>query len=200
MKSTYLVIVLLTLSFEGCSDLGPELGTGYQEVFLICVDKVSMGGTLQAVIRSQEEYDRLILDRFTKPLQDYWNENYQSVLEIVRRRYPGLTEQQYADSVRRIFYSTPPFMGTENCSHPSFDFAKYALLGQDSHGTGCRQPDYTINVSSDNETRTVIFTVSILQHGLCEIAFNRNTWVLVPRLPPGYTVRFQKEYSRDDEW
>lgn len=197
MKHAQKVFALLFLGLSGCSDLNGELRTDMQEVFLTCVDMVTTGGALEVVINSQQEYDQLIFQRFTKPLQDYWNANYPSVLRSITNRYPGLTDQQYADSVRRILYSVLPFRGTEKCSHPGFDFSRYTLLGQDSHGGGCSQPTYATSILRDDQNGTVTFTVNILQHGNCAMGFSRNTWVLVPKVPPGYTIRFQKHFSRD---
>jgi len=197
MKKAFSVLTVLVCCVGGCSDSGIEPGGEVREVVLSCIDLVTVGGTLQTIINSQRDYDQLIFDRFTKPLQDYWNANYASILQSVQTRYPGLTDQQYADSVREIFYSVYPFRGTDNCSHPIFDFRRYTLLGQDSHGSGCQQPDIVSSISRNDETRTIVFKVRVLQRGSCDMVFHRNTWMLIPKLPEGYIVTFLKEYSQD---
>ena len=196
MKHIQSVLTVLIMCVAGCSDSGEE--SGFQEISLRCVDLVSSGGSLQVVISTEEEYQQLIYEQFTRPLQDYWNAYYPSVLQSVKNHNPGFTEQQCADSARRIMYLFPPFLGTENCSHPTIDFTKYTLLGQDSHASGCYRPDYLVAIFRDDRTRTISFTVNILQHGRCEMGFSRNTWVLVPKLPDGYEVKFYKNYSRDE--
>jgi len=158
-----------------------------------CIDMVSRGGTMQAVINTEAEYDSLISARFREPLQDYWNANYDSVLAYVRANNPGLSDSVYALLVRQIFYSFLPFRGTDTCSQPTIDFTSYTLLGQDANGGGCKRPDYQVTVFRDNVLSQIIFKVRLVEHGSCEMGFDRNEWVLVPKIPEGFRVVFQEE-------
>ncbi len=179
----------------GCVSAG-EILPPFERILMECMDAVSIGGTLEAVARTQEEYEQLILERFQQPLDDYSNANYDRVKQGVLDRNPGIDDEECEQRVREIFYSVYPFRGTEDCTFPEIDFETFTLLGQDANATGCGDPDYEIEILRDDERRTVTFRLGITEHGSCEIAINRNQWVLVPKIPPPYTVLFEKEYTR----
>ena len=190
--------IVLILSFCGCKSDNPNSISSeyiqYSEILMKCMDLVSIGGKMEVVVNSQTEYDSLIYARFTKPLQDYWNAYYDSTLLYVRQNTPGLSDSEYALLVRNIFYSVLPFKGTDSCSHPSIDFAHYTLLGLDANAGGCKEPDHTIFVSINKVKKEIIYKIVILEHGTCEMGFNRNKWILIPKLPESYRVLFQKEF------
>src|ERR1039458_5686362 len=81
------------------------------EVPMGCMDIVSSGGTLHAVIRTQTQYDSIIYVRFRKPLDDWWNANYPTVLSSVKQQYPNLSDAE-CDSIARIrMYTFAPVRG-----------------------------------------------------------------------------------------
>jgi hypothetical protein len=202
MKNIMLLVVLLFLVSscqENSSD--PSL-TGitpveFTEVLMAGMDKVSMGGELQTVVRTQLEYNALIYERFQKPLDDYWNTYYESTLNSVKQYHPGLTDSEYVAMVKQIFYSCLPFMGTDTCKHPIIDFSKYTLLGQSASAGGCKIPDYQIKAFRDYINRELIYKVKIVEHGTCLMAINKNKWILVPKIPTGYKVVFEKEITTE---
>ena len=214
MRTSALILVAALMSVMGCSDPGNQLTPSPQqgsngnpspagqnepavEVIMDCLDRVSIGGTVQAVVNSQSEYDQLIYDRFTRPLQEYWNANYDSTLAQIRRRYPGLSDEEYARLVRQAFYSSFPFRGTDSCSTPAIDFTNFTLLGIDALAGGCTRPDYEMTVVRNDSTQTVTYKVRITQHGRCEIGWNRNKWILARKIPGNYTVQCEREYIRN---
>jgi hypothetical protein len=191
------ILILAVLGFSSCSDFGSGFVSDSQEVELRCLDIVSNCGSLQVVVNSQAEYDQLIFQRFTRPLQEHWDRHYASILASVRGRYPGLTDEQYEDSVRAIFYQVAPFRGTEGCVHPSFDFERYTLLGVAAHGAGCSQPEYATEIYRDDDARALTVIVKIVQHGYCEVSICHNIWVLIPKVPSSYDFRVRRIVSQD---
>ncbi len=160
------------------------------------MDKVSNGGSLNVVIRNQTQYNYLIYNRFEKPLADYWNTHYESVLQSVMEQHFGLTEEQYDSLVSLIFYSSLPFKGTENCSHLEIDFSKNTLLGVAAHAGGCENPTYDIKYSFDPLQLQYTLRIKIGEFGTCSMAINKNIWVLVPKIEGGYSVNFERIYVR----
>ena len=189
---TVISLYLLIILFYSCNSTSPEVPNAipYEETQMEGMDKVSIGGELEVVIKSQKEYDELIYQRFQKPLDDYWNANYESVLQSVKQQNPGLTDEEYEDLVRQVFYSVLPFRGTENYTHPVINFSKYTLLGQEANSGGCELPDYNIEIERNG--KEYIFWVTIKRKGDCEMGIPKNKWVLIPKIASGYRVKFNK--------
>ena len=189
---TFLSILLIS----GCDTTAPEEFTqiSYQEIQMEGLDKFFIGGKLEAVITSQSQYDSLIYYRFQKPLADYWNVNYEIVLADVKEQNPGLTEDEYKALVKEIFFSSWPFEGTENYTHPKIDFSEYTLLGQDANSGGCEMPDYKVEINKDGFN--VIYRLTVIPKGYCELTILKNMWILIPKLPKGYSVKFEKTLTR----
>jgi len=184
-------IITTTIIVNSCNPTSSEdLTIPFEEIQMDGMDKVSIGGKLEVVINSQEEYEEIIYQRFQKPLDDYWNANYESVLQSVKQNNPGLTDEEYEELVREIFYSTLPFKGTENYTHPKVNFNQYTLLGQDTHTGGCGLPEYKIEVVKN--VREYIYRITIKRKGSCEMAIFRNKWILVSKIPANYNGKFEK--------
>jgi hypothetical protein len=203
LKRNFLIISVLcyTILISGCSPSSTEdkHSIHFQEIQMECMDKVSNGGILQVIINTKQEYDELIYKRFQKPLEEYWQNWYDIFLQSVKQRYPGLSEEEYERLVRDIFYSNLPFLGTENCTHPDIDFSRYTLLGTNTNASGCEVPDYNISVEKDNNKREYLFRVVIKEKGLCEQAFVKNTWILIPKIESNNNVIFDIKYILNQE-
>ena len=165
------------------------------EVLMSCLDRVSIGDNLQTVIRNQLQYDSLKYVRFQKPLDDYWNANFPSVLASIKQSRPGLSDSQYDSIARYIMYSVAPFRGTDTCSQTSIDFSKFTLLGQYAATGGCISPTYQMYVCSFDSMKTVVYKLHVIRHGGCDAAFLRNKWVLIPRISDSCKVIFEKDYD-----
>ncbi len=165
----------------------------YERIELKCVDMVSPGSMLTVVVRTEKEYEAFITERYTEPLQKYWDWHYPEILKTQKTRFPDKSNAEYQKMASDIIYEALPFRGTENCSHPIIDFQKYTLLGQAAHGSGCRQPDYTVGLTRDPKSHEIVFSVVVGEHGTCERAVNKNIWVLVPKLKSSVNVRFEKK-------
>ncbi len=198
MKNFTGILLMAMVLFWSCNQnsTGPDLTD--TEILLEGMDQVTSGGNLQVVINTQAEYETLIYNRYTKPLQEYWNAHYPSVLQSVKNNHPNLSDSEYTVLVKNVFYSVYPFRGLEGYSHPSIDFSKYTLLGQNVDGSGCRKPDYLVSIIRIDSLRMLTFKVMVQQHGICEAAFVKNLWMLVRKIPETYKVAFAVEYSRDE--
>ncbi len=184
-------VLLFSFLFSHCDLNSSEETTiiPYEEILMECMDMVSIGGKFEAVINSQEEYEKLIYDRFQMPLDYYWDTNYDATLQFVQQQYPGLTDEEYERLVLEMFYSALPFKGTENCSHPEINFDKYTLLGQAAHTSGCELPEYIIEVERNRSE--YVYRVTIKRIGDCEMAISKNKWILIPKIPREYPVKFE---------
>lgn len=171
-----------------------------EEISLEGVDRLSIGGTFQEVIRTQDEYDQLIYERFQKPLDDYCNSWFPEIRQELEQQHPELSPEEIQQILnQRCITRTPVFKGLENVKHPEFDFSKYTLLGQDAHASGCRKPDYDISLTSYSHGIQYEFYVLITQYGLCSMAIDRNLWIIAPRIPEESEVVFEKEYLRIEQ-
>jgi hypothetical protein len=183
--------IIISLLNSDCNLTTPEDVTiAFEEIQMQGMDRVSIGGKLEVVINSPKEYEELIYQRFQKPLDDYWNDNYESVLQSVKEQNPGLTDKEYEELVRKIFYSTLPFMGTENYTHSQIDFNQYTLLGQDAHSGGCEVPEYKIEVIKNR--KEYIYRITIKRKGSCEMGILKNIWIIIRKIPTGSNVKFEK--------
>ncbi|GAB3642928.1 hypothetical protein GCM10027423_35640 [Spirosoma arcticum] len=69
------------------------------------------------------------------------------------------------------------------------DFSKYTLLGNYAQG-GC-DVAFTRNVIRDDTRKKYVYTVTVREAGACKkLGFSMN-WVLVSKLPVGYSVDFK---------
>lgn len=188
---------VLLFSYINCSLIeSEEEQIPFLQMEQQCMDKVSNGGTLNVVIRNQTQYDHLIYNRFEKPLADYWNTHYESVFQSVIEQHFGLTVKQYDSLVSLIFYSSLPFKGTENCSHPEIDFSKSTLLGVAAHASGCENPTYDIKYSFDPLRLQYTLKIEIGEFGTCSMGISKNIWVLVPKIDGDYSVNFERTYVK----
>jgi hypothetical protein len=77
----------------------------------------------------------------------------------------------------------------ENVLYPNIDFSKYSLIGKSTKG-GCRATFETY-VLSNSDDRTYEHTTIVKTKGLCKELALDISWVLVPKLPAGWTVVFK---------
>ena len=86
------------------------------------------------------------------------------------------------------FYSNP----SDTCHQaelPNIDFEKYTLLGYYKEASGCSL-GYQPKVRKSIIRKKYIYKVKVNSSGNCaKLDFSSN-WILVPKLPKGYTVKF----------
>lgn len=82
---------------------------------------------------------------------------------------------------------------TEDCKNkvfPKIDFEKYTLLSYYKEGGGCKINFYP-KVRKNWFKKKYVFTVKVEGSGNCEMLGFSYNWILVPKLPKGYTVEFK---------
>jgi hypothetical protein len=185
MNSQPIILIIIALVAWGCNDHETDVKESVDEITMDGMDQVTKGGgTLQVVVRSQEEYDTLIYDRYTRPLQEYWDKYYASTLESIKSRYPNRSDLEYAELVKQSFYSVYPFKGTEGYAHPKIDFSQYSLLGQSTFAGGNTIPTYKITITRNDNTKSVVFKIVIIRsQGTSDMGWDKNIWILVHKIP-----------------
>ena len=83
--------------------------------------------------------------------------------------------------------------GDEPCPDSLIDFSRYTLLYQYYSGIGCESPFIEKSIVKDDMQRKIIFLIRIVEHGTCLPRWMGFQWALIPKVPAGYTVVFQKE-------
>jgi len=71
---------------------------------------------------------------------------------------------------------------------PAIDFAQYTLLGK--FATGQCKVEFHRQVTKDDAAKTYNFTIYVCDRGICKKEAISMNWVIVPKLPQGYTVTF----------
>ena len=73
---------------------------------------------------------------------------------------------------------------------PAVDFEKHTVLGKYASGGGC-DIAFHRNVEKNNRRKMYVYTIKVKTCGFCEKLGMSMNWVLVPKLPEGYTVKFE---------
>lgn len=81
-----------------------------------------------------------------------------------------------------------------NPQKPSVDFSKYSLLGKYAEGGGNVRMKREVIDNKSNLQYIYKIKVKGCAFFSTKLAYDMN-WVLVPKLPPGYNVKFEVEYS-----
>jgi hypothetical protein len=84
-------------------------------------------------------------------------------------------------------------IGSSSCEEgvdsPDIDFALYTLLGIYAGGGGC-SGSFIREVTRDESAHKFVYEVEVKECGMCSMYFFSMNWVLVPKLPEGWTVEF----------
>jgi hypothetical protein len=92
------------------------------------------------------------------------------------------------------------YVRTTACGDTAIDFSRYTLLGQNGNSGGCEKPFYELSVMRDDLKKVVHFKAVIMERGYCTVIQIKYLWILIPKVPPSYTVTFERQVLRDDEW
>lgn len=178
-----------------------------QNIAVDCVSGVLSRGPNDIVITTQEEYEQFLDWKFKQRLDGTWDYHFPNVLEVFMRKYPGLTESEYVQLATDSLLRMEVFIWAKNCGYPDggplygnpeIDFNTYTLLGARIEGGGCSGPEIDLlEAIIDAEQMKYVYRIHIIWHGSCEMALYGLVWVLVPRLPEGYTVEFVRLSTRD---
>ncbi len=105
----------------------------------------------------------------------------------------GMLSQNYIIENKDAFEALPILPSDNgNCNQQNIstiDFDRYALLGL--YADGACDVIFDRNVEQDTQNKKYIYTVSRTLCNSCERHEYSMNWVLVPKLPTGYTVEFR---------
>jgi hypothetical protein len=126
----------------------------------------------QVAIRTQEEYalhiDSLYSEGYAVFLQNLsaFPDTYQSV--------PNYGYDEFLE-ICNVF--------------PEIDFSQKSILGNHASGTGC-SVDFEKHVYRDDDNKRVLYTVEVIEEGLCEMyGWSRNL-ITIASVPSDYRVEF----------
>lgn len=76
----------------------------------------------------------------------------------------------------------------KNAVPEAIDFSKHSLLGKYVRG---RCAVFKSEVINDNINKQYLFSIEVIECWPCKKSFEKMIWVLVPKLPQDYTVKFE---------
>ena len=99
------------------------------------------------------------------------------------------TRVEYPDRYQSIpDMSYEEFFATCNV-FPKVDFGQYSVLGAHATGTGCTVT-FEKHVYRDEQSNKIIYTVAVIEEGKCEMTSPNRNLIIIPRIPPEYSVEF----------
>jgi hypothetical protein len=131
-------------------------------------------------IRTPEEYTRK-----TESLYQQGYLGYQQTREENPQTYQSIPEISYEQ-----------FLATCNV-FPEIDFERYSVLGAQATGTGCNVT-FEKQVYRDEGSQKIIYAVKVKEEGNCEKTSTNRNLILVPRIPPEYSVEFLIQATGND--
>jgi hypothetical protein len=107
------------------------------------------------------------------------------------------TREEYPDR-----YQSIPEMSYEEffaiCNvFPEVDFGRYAVLGAHATGTGCTVT-FEKHVYRDEQSQKIIYPITVMEQGNCEMTFHDRNLILVRRIPLEYSVEFLIQNTAHD--
>lgn len=85
----------------------------------------------------------------------------------------------------------------ENFELLEIDFSKKTLLGKYAEGVGC-SINFEREVRRDETRKKIVYSIEVVEEGLCEMLGSSMNWILIPKVPPGYSVDFEVEKKGQD--
>jgi hypothetical protein len=79
---------------------------------------------------------------------------------------------------------------------PDLDFSQVTLLGKHAYGVGC-SITFERHVYRDTEQKKIIYSVTVIEEGCCEMLGMSMNWITIPTVPAGYTVVFEIRKKQD---
>ena len=119
-------------------------------------------------------------DDYAIQIESLYQEGYRDYLQT-RVEYPDKYQ-----SIPEMNYEE--FLMTCNV-FPEVDFGRYSVLGAQATGTGCTVI-FEKQVYRDEQSKEVLYEITVIEEGECEMVFHNRNLILVPRIPPEYRVEF----------
>ncbi len=83
-----------------------------------------------------------------------------------------------------------PFLPCVDYEFPVINFSQKTLLGRTITGGGCTS-EVKKDVLRNDYEQTVIYSITTIFTGTCERAITDNNFILVPKIPEDYTIKFE---------
>jgi len=123
-------------------------------------------------IRTSEDY--------AIQIESLYQEGYLDYLQT-RKEYPDRYQSIPEMSYEEFFMTCNVF--------PEVDFGRYSVLGAQATGTGCAVT-FEKHVYRDEQSKKIIYTVTVIEEGNCEMTSLDRNLILVSRIPPEYKAEF----------
>jgi hypothetical protein len=94
------------------------------------------------------------------------------------------------ESIPEMTYEA--FLATCNV-FPDVDFSQYSVLGYQATGTGCTVT-FERHLYRDDQNKKIIYELAVIEEGACETAIGNRNLILVPQIPPDYSVEFARSF------
>ena len=88
------------------------------------------------------------------------------------------------------------FLATCNV-FPEVDFGRHSVLGAQATGTGCTVT-FEKHIYQDEQSKKVLYEIAVIEEGECEMVSHNRNLILVPRIPPEYSVEFMLQPTDHD--
>ena len=85
----------------------------------------------------------------------------------------------------------------ENFELLEIDFTKNTLLGKYAEGVGC-SIDFEREVKRNETGKKIIYSIEVVEEGLCEMLGSSMNWILIPKVSSDYSVEFEVEKKGQD--
>lgn len=109
------------------------------------------------------------------------------------------TEKEYQSLIDNSPDLHPnPFLPCIDYKFPTIDFSRKTLLGKGTTSGGCKVKTER-KVLRDDVNKEYVYQIKIKQYGSCEMAWHSNNWILVPKIPSDYTIKFKEERIIQDK-
>ena len=128
-------------------------------------------------------------------VEDYsWPVSYQDFdLQCLGFQYEMVirNESEYQSAINTSTDLYPnPFLLCIDYKFPKIDFDQNTLLGHQVVTAGC-SADFTRSIRQLDLDAMVIYEIKYSSSGSCDKAISNNNFVLIPKIPENYEVRFE---------
>lgn len=130
-------------------------------------------------IRTPEEYAIQ-----TESLYQEGYRGYLQAREEEQDRYRSTPEMSYEE-----------FLATCNV-FPDVDFSQHSVLGYQATDSGCTVL-FEKHVYRDDQDKQILYELTAVEEGACEKVIHDRNLILIPRIPPEYSVEFSVSVQKD---
>ena len=167
---------------------------------LLAVDKIPSDFTIEFVVHLVEEDTRGgIAERETGEIPASQNDNLLKTREIsLAGCIQTFTAKEFAiTSNKQLLNAIRKDASRESCLEnlENIDFDRFSLLGMNINSGYCRRPlELRHQVFKDDFNQKYLLSITYKEpRGVCRAISSYDLWILVPKLPAGYTVDFSAE-------